>query len=102
MPSAPGPRPPPSGFGGPAQPGGALTSAGAGSRAGPRGPAPSTTEVRPMSTTEAIGRIPVRDVHPAVDRGRRPAKAVPGETFQVTATVFREGHDAVAANVVLR
>ncbi|GAA3218301.1 hypothetical protein GCM10020256_22130 [Streptomyces thermocoprophilus] len=33
--------------------------------------------------------------------GRRPAKAVTGETFQVTATVFREGHDAVAANVVL-
>lgn len=29
-------------------------------------------------------------------------KAVAGETFQVTATVFREGHDAVAANVVLR
>jgi starch synthase (maltosyl-transferring) len=28
-------------------------------------------------------------------------KAVSGETFQVTATVFREGHDAVAANVVL-
>ncbi|WP_171134128.1 alpha-1,4-glucan--maltose-1-phosphate maltosyltransferase [Streptomyces sp. Z423-1] len=55
-----------------------------------------------MSMTEAIGRIPVRDVHPAVDCGRRPAKAVPGETFQVTATVFREGHDAVAANVVLR
>ncbi|AWW41217.1 alpha-1,4-glucan--maltose-1-phosphate maltosyltransferase [Streptomyces cadmiisoli] len=55
-----------------------------------------------MSTTEAIGRIPVRDVHPAVECGRRPAKAVTGETFQVTATVFREGHDAVAANVVLR
>ncbi|MFI9613539.1 maltotransferase domain-containing protein, partial [Streptomyces sp. NPDC052023] len=55
-----------------------------------------------MSTTEAIGRIPVRDVHPAVEGGRRPAKAVPGETFQVTATVFREGHDAVAADVVLR
>ena len=33
---------------------------------------------------------------------RRPAKAVVGETFEVTATVFREGHDAVAANVVLR
>ncbi|MFE6286396.1 maltotransferase domain-containing protein, partial [Streptomyces sp. NPDC057877] len=55
-----------------------------------------------MSATPAIGRIPVRDVHPAVDGGRRPAKAVAGETFQVTATVFREGHDAVAANVVLR
>ncbi|MFC0846019.1 alpha-1,4-glucan--maltose-1-phosphate maltosyltransferase [Streptomyces noboritoensis] len=49
-----------------------------------------------------IGRIPVLDVRPAVDCGRRPAKAVVGETFAVTATVFREGHDAVAANVVLR
>ncbi|MEV5493371.1 alpha-1,4-glucan--maltose-1-phosphate maltosyltransferase [Streptomyces bobili] len=50
----------------------------------------------------AVGRIPVLDVRPVVLRGRRPAKAVTGETFQVSATVFREGHDAVAANVVLR
>ncbi|MET7682603.1 maltotransferase domain-containing protein, partial [Streptomyces sp. NPDC005423] len=50
----------------------------------------------------AIGRIPVRDVRPAVEHGRRPAKAVVGETFQVTATVFREGHDVIGANVVLR
>ncbi|MFJ9806932.1 alpha-1,4-glucan--maltose-1-phosphate maltosyltransferase [Streptomyces sp. NPDC101158] len=49
-----------------------------------------------------MGRIPVLDVRPLVDCGRRPAKAVVGETFEVTATVFREGHDAVAANVVLR
>ncbi|WP_139058463.1 maltotransferase domain-containing protein, partial [Streptomyces prasinopilosus] len=55
-----------------------------------------------MKATRAIGRIPVRDVRPAVECGRRPAKAVVGETFEVTATVFREGHDAVAANVVLR
>ncbi|MFK0117718.1 alpha-1,4-glucan--maltose-1-phosphate maltosyltransferase [Streptomyces sp. NPDC090994] len=54
-----------------------------------------------MSTTPRIGRIPVRDVHPVVEGGRRPAKAVAGETFEVSATVFREGHDAVAANVVL-
>ncbi|MFF8595140.1 maltotransferase domain-containing protein, partial [Streptomyces sp. NPDC015220] len=53
------------------------------------------------SPTPVIGRIPVRDVRPAVEYGRRPAKAVPGEPFQVTATVFREGHDAVAAAVVL-
>ncbi|MFB9636835.1 maltotransferase domain-containing protein, partial [Streptomyces spiralis] len=53
------------------------------------------------SSTSVLGRIPVRDVRPAVECGRRPAKAVTGETFQVTATVFREGHDAVAANVVL-
>ena len=55
-----------------------------------------------MSATVGIGRIPVRDVHPVVENGRRPAKAVTGETFEVSATVFREGHDAVAANVVLK
>ncbi|WFB07309.1 alpha-1,4-glucan--maltose-1-phosphate maltosyltransferase [Streptomyces sp. LX-29] len=49
-----------------------------------------------------IGRIPVLDIRPLVDCGRRPAKAVVDETFQVSATVFREGHDAVGANVVLR
>lgn len=49
-----------------------------------------------------IGRIPVLDVRPLVDCGRRQAKAVVGETFEVSATVFREGHDAVGANVVLR
>ncbi|MGY0065537.1 alpha-1,4-glucan--maltose-1-phosphate maltosyltransferase [Streptomyces sp. QTS137] len=54
-----------------------------------------------MKATRAIGRIPVRDVRPAVECGRRPAKAVVGESFEVSATVFREGHDAVAANVVL-
>nr|WP_108954981.1 alpha-1,4-glucan--maltose-1-phosphate maltosyltransferase [Streptomyces fragilis] len=48
-----------------------------------------------------MGRIPVEDVRPRVADGRRPAKAVVGESFEVTATVFREGHDAVAANVVL-
>ena len=49
-----------------------------------------------------IGRIPILDVEPAVDCGRRPAKAVNGETFEVSATVFREGHDLIAAGVVLR
>ncbi|NED73405.1 DUF3416 domain-containing protein, partial [Streptomyces sp. SID9944] len=50
----------------------------------------------------AVGRIPVLDVRPVVQHGRRPAKAVTGESFEITATVFREGHDAVAADVVLR
>ena len=49
-----------------------------------------------------IGRIPVLDVAPRVDCGGRPAKSVVGEPFEVSATVFREGHDAVGANVVLR
>ncbi|MFJ9521969.1 maltotransferase domain-containing protein, partial [Kitasatospora sp. NPDC101801] len=49
-----------------------------------------------------IGRIPVLDVAPAVDAGSRPARAVTGERFLVSATVFREGHEALGANVVLR
>ncbi|MGH8774033.1 MAG: alpha-1,4-glucan--maltose-1-phosphate maltosyltransferase [Jiangellaceae bacterium] len=48
------------------------------------------------------GRIPILDVHPVIGCGRYPAKAVVGETFEVSATVFREGHDAVAAAAVLR
>jgi starch synthase (maltosyl-transferring) len=48
------------------------------------------------------GRIPILDVAPAEGCGRWPVKAVVGETFTVAATVFREGHDAVNANVVLR
>ncbi|KJK34326.1 alpha-1,4-glucan:maltose-1-phosphate maltosyltransferase, partial [Streptomyces variegatus] len=55
-----------------------------------------------MVDTTAVGRIPVLDVRPVVQHGRRPAKAVTGETFEISATVFREGHDAVAANVVLK
>ncbi|MGW7328963.1 maltotransferase domain-containing protein [Streptomyces sp. NPDC054840] len=49
-----------------------------------------------------IGRIPVLDIRPSVDCGARPAKAVVDEVFEISATVFREGHDAVAAHLVLR
>src|SRR3954447_9514533 len=49
----------------------------------------------------AVGRIPVLAVGPVVDGGRFSAKAVIGEPVPVTATVFREGHDAVAATAVL-
>ena len=54
------------------------------------------------SVIGVIGRIPILDVEPAVDCGRRPAKAVAGETFSVSATVFREGHGIISAGVVLR
>ncbi len=47
-----------------------------------------------------VGRIPVMDVMPVVDLGRQPAKATVGEPFPVTATVFREGHDTLGAEVV--
>ncbi|GAA3710892.1 alpha-1,4-glucan--maltose-1-phosphate maltosyltransferase [Zhihengliuella alba] len=48
-----------------------------------------------------FGRIPVTDVQPVVDGGRFPAKAVTGQDVPVSATCFREGHDAVGATAVL-
>lgn len=46
-----------------------------------------------------IGRFPILDVYPVLDHGT--AKAAVGETFPVSATVFREGHDSLSAGVVL-
>jgi starch synthase (maltosyl-transferring) len=49
-----------------------------------------------------IGRIPILDIQPAVECGRRPVKAVVGETFQISAGVIIEGHGRLGAGVVLR
>ncbi|MDT7574346.1 MAG: hypothetical protein QOH17_679 [Pseudonocardiales bacterium] len=48
------------------------------------------------------GRLGIDDVTPSVGDGRHPAKAVLGEVIPISADVWREGHDAVAANVVWR
>ncbi|MCD6639070.1 MAG: alpha-1,4-glucan--maltose-1-phosphate maltosyltransferase [Nocardioides sp.] len=48
-----------------------------------------------------VGRIPVTDVSPVVDLGRHAAKATIGEPMPVRATVFREGHDKLGAEVVV-
>src|SRR5215218_5496757 len=45
-------------------------------------------------------RLGISDVAPVVSCGAFSARAVVGEHLPITATVFREGHDAVAANVV--
>ncbi len=49
-----------------------------------------------------VGRIAVTDVSPQVSCRGYPARAVTGQTVAIAAAVFREGHDAVGANVVLR
>ena len=55
----------------------------------------------PHAGQQPVGRIPVLDVQPTVDGGAFPAKSVVDEAFTVSATVFREGHDAVNATAVL-
>ena len=60
---------------------------------------------RPTSSTRSkprTGRIPIVEVQPAVDCGHYPAKAVVSEAFEVSATIFREGHALLGANIVLR
>ena len=48
------------------------------------------------------GRVVIDDVAPVVSCGAYPAKAVVGEVVPVRAAVWREGHDAVAATLVVR
>jgi starch synthase (maltosyl-transferring) len=48
-----------------------------------------------------IGRIPILGIKPEVDGGRWMAKGYLGEIIPFGATVFREGHDAVGAELVL-
>ncbi|MGA8330104.1 MAG: maltotransferase domain-containing protein, partial [Mycobacterium sp.] len=48
------------------------------------------------------GRVEIDDVAPVVSCGTYPAKAVVGEVIPVQASVWREGHDAVAATLVVR
>ncbi|WP_156753478.1 alpha-1,4-glucan--maltose-1-phosphate maltosyltransferase [Actinokineospora pegani] len=48
------------------------------------------------------GRLGIDDVSPIVSCGRYPAKGVVGEHIPINATVWREGHDAVAATVTWR
>ncbi|SNS65119.1 starch synthase (maltosyl-transferring) [Asanoa hainanensis] len=64
--------------------------------------APKARRQVPVEPDPAAGRIPIDAVGPVVSGGKYPAKAVVGEIIPVSATVFREGHDAVGANVVWR
>ena len=62
---------------------------------------PSSHPSQLHRTPGGFGRIPVSDVHPVIADGVYPVKAVAHERLRVTATVFREGHDAVNASVIL-
>ncbi|MDC4232870.1 alpha-1,4-glucan--maltose-1-phosphate maltosyltransferase [Actinomyces sp. B33] len=53
-----------------------------------------------MSDT-LLPRIPAVELFPVVEDGTLPAKAAEAEPFPIRATVFREGHDAYAAEAVL-
>jgi starch synthase (maltosyl-transferring) len=52
-------------------------------------------------TQDNIGRFPIASVWPSVDGGKYSAKAFVSEVIQFGAVAFREGHDALAVELVL-
>ena len=54
-----------------------------------------------LVSEKLLPRIPIIEVFPVIEDGTLPAKATEGEPFPIRATVFREGHDAFAAEAVL-
>ena len=49
-----------------------------------------------------VPRIAIEAVSPAVDEGRFPAKRVVGESVQIEADIFMDGHDKIAGAVLWR
>ena len=54
------------------------------------------------AVTDAIeqARIVIDKVSPCVDNGRYPARKVVGQVVTISATIFMDGHDKLAANVI--
>lgn len=63
-------------------------------------PAPADSLARLQVLAEH--RVAIEDVFPTVDGGRFPVKRVVGETLEVWADIFADGHDRVAACLQLR
>ncbi|MGI4827533.1 MAG: alpha-1,4-glucan--maltose-1-phosphate maltosyltransferase [Janthinobacterium lividum] len=55
-----------------------------------------------MKPTEGRRRVVIEEVEPQVNGGRYPAKRVLGDQVAVTAAIFSDGHDHVAARLLYR
>lgn len=55
-----------------------------------------------MKPIEGRRRVVIEEIEPTVDAGRHPAKRVLGDTVAVTAAIFSDGHDHVAARLLYR
>jgi len=62
----------------------------------------AATDVR-LSLADRCGpRISIEDVYPTVDAGRFAVKRIAGETVEVWADIFRDGHAVLAAELMWR
>ena len=69
------------------------------SRAAPASPVRHPSLPREWSATS---RIAIEDVYPEFDGGRFPIKRVMGDTLEVWADIFRDGHDVIAGSLLYR
>ena len=65
-------------------------------------PAAGTTASEDLLRRLAANRVAIEGIDPEIDGGRFPAKSVVGAPFIVSADVFGDGHDTVAAAVLYR
>lgn len=63
---------------------------------------PAKSGVPPAHPAAHAVPVVIEDVTPQIDGGRHPVKRVAGEAVIVEADVFREGHDAIAADLIYR
>ena len=64
-----------------------------------RAPAPAAVESREPS---GVGRVVIEKVWPELDGGASPIKRVVGDTVEVWADIFSDGHDRIAAAILYR
>src|SRR5258708_20506614 len=70
---------------------------------GVRGAHSSLDDVLEISPADPTGpRFKIEDIFPRVDGGRYPVKRIAGESVDVWADIFREGHDVLAAALLWR
>lgn len=62
----------------------------------------SQTAIKTLPTSAGRSRVVIENVEPNVDNGRFPIKRVAGDVIVVTADVFTDGHDRIAAAVLYR
>jgi starch synthase (maltosyl-transferring) len=55
-----------------------------------------------MKPIEGRQRIVIENIQPSVDHGRHPIKRILGDSVQITAAIFGDGHDHIAARLHYR
>ena len=55
-----------------------------------------------MKPNEGRRRVVIEEISPSIDQGRYPAKRIIGDNVTVTAAIFGDGHDHLAARLLYR